>query len=135
MKTTILVLLGWCLSLLSAVSERPALVIVLVIDGLRPDSITPAVMPNLNRLKTAGVWYTHSHSVFPTVTRVNATSIFTGTLPSHHGIASNSVYPPAISKGVLSNGDDRNLLPLGEANGGRVVGPKSLLGAAIWHHG
>ena len=125
MKTTILVLLG-CLSLLSAESERPALVIVLVIDGLRPDSITPAVMPNLDRLKTAGVWYTHSHSVFPTVTRVNATSISTGMLPSHHGIASNSVYLPAISKGVLSNGDYRNLLRLGEANGGRVVGPKSL---------
>ena len=125
MKTTILVLLG-CLSLLAAVSERPALVIVLVIDGLRPDSITPAVMPNLDRLKTAGVWYTHSHSVFPTVTRVNATSISTGMLPSRHGIASNSVYLPAISKGVLSNGDYRNLLSLGEANGGRVVEPKSL---------
>jgi hypothetical protein len=125
MKTTILFLLA-CLSLLAAVSEGPALVIVLVIDGLRPDSITPATMPQLDRLKTAGVWYTHSHSVFPTVTRVNATSISTGMLPSHHGIASNSVYLPAISKGVLSNGDYRNLLSLGQANDGRVVGPKSL---------
>ena len=117
MKTTILFFLA-CLSLLAAVSERPALLIVLVIDGLRPDSITPAVMPNLDRLKGAGVWYTHSHSVFPTVTRVNTTSISTGTLPSRHGIASNSVYLPAISKSVLSNGDYRNLLSLGEANGG-----------------
>src|SRR5215469_9078778 len=124
MKTTILFFLG-CLSLL-AVSERPALLIVLVIDGLRPDSITPAVMPNLDRLKGAGVWYTHSHSVFPTVTRVNTATISTGTLPSRHGIASNSVYLPAISKSVLSNGDYRNLLSLGQANGGRVVGPKSL---------
>src|SRR4051794_7485201 len=125
MKTTILFLLG-CLSLLGATSERPALVIVLVIDGLRPDSITQATMPHLDGLKTAGVWYTQSHSVFPTVTRVNATTISTGTLPSHHGITSNSVYLPAISKGVLSNGDYRNLLSLGQANGGRVVGPKSL---------
>ena len=53
MKTTILLLLA-CLSLLAAVSERPAL-IVLVIDGLRPDPITPAVIPNLDRLKRAGV--------------------------------------------------------------------------------
>ena len=125
MKTTILSFLG-CVSLLAAVSERPALLIVLVIDGLRPDSITPEVMPNLDRLKGAGVWYTHSHSVFPTVTRVNTASISTGMLPSRHGIASNSVYLPAISKSVLSNGDYRNLLSLGEANGGRVVGPKSL---------
>ena len=124
MKTTILLLLT-CLSLPAAV-ERPALVIVLVIDGLRPDSITPATMPNLDRLRTAGVWYTHSHSVFPTVTRVNATSISTGMLPSHHRIVSNSLYLPAISKVVLSNGDYRNLLRLGEANGGRMVGPKSL---------
>ena len=55
MKTTILFLLG-CLSLLAAVRERPALVIVLVIDGLRTDSITEATMPQLDRLKTAGVW-------------------------------------------------------------------------------
>jgi predicted AlkP superfamily pyrophosphatase or phosphodiesterase len=53
-------------------------------------------MPNLDRLKSAGVWYTHSHSVSPTVTRVNSASISTGTLPSHHGIASNSMYLPAI---------------------------------------
>jgi predicted AlkP superfamily pyrophosphatase or phosphodiesterase len=125
MKTTILFLLG-CLSLRAAVSERPTLVIVLVIDGLRPDSITPATMPVLDRLKSGGVWYTHSHSVFPTVTRVNTTSISTGMLPSHHGIASNSVYLPAISKKVLSNGDYRNLLSLGQANGGRVVAPKTL---------
>ena len=124
MKTTILLLLA-SFSLL-AQTQRPALVIVLVIDGLRPDSITPAVTPNLDRLKTAGVWYTHAHSVFPTVTRVNATSISTGMLPSRHGIASNSVYLPAISKSVLTNGDYRNLLSLGQANGGRVVAPKSL---------
>jgi predicted AlkP superfamily pyrophosphatase or phosphodiesterase len=125
MKTTILFLLA-CLSLLAAVKERPTLVLVLVIDGLRPDSITPATMPQLDRLKTAGVWYSRSHSVFPTVTRVNATSISTGTLPSHHGIASNSLYLPTISNRMLSNGDYRNLLSLGQANGGRVVVPKSL---------
>lgn len=125
MKTAIAALLV-CLSLLAANGERPALIIVLVIDGLRPDSITPGVMPNLDHMRTTGVWYTHSHSVFPTVTRVNATSITTGTLPTHHGIASNSIYLPAISKRVLSNGDYRNLMKLGEANGGRVVGPKSL---------
>ncbi len=136
MKTTILFLLG-LLSLPSAAIERPALVIVLVIDGLRPDSVVPQVMPNLHRLKTAGVWYTRSHSVFPTVTRVNTASISTGTLPARHGIASNSVYLPTISKGVLSNGDYRNLLSWGQANGGRVVGPKSLheyLQAASIHY-
>src|SRR4051812_16871405 len=102
-----LLLLFTCLSLAApfAVAQpagRPALVIVLVIDGLRPDSVTPALTPNLNRLKTGGVWYTRSHSVFPTVTRVNATSITTGTLPARHRIVSNSFYVPAISDRVLT---------------------------------
>ena len=70
---------------------------ILVIDGLRPDSITPDVMPNLDRLRKRGVWYSQSHSVYPTVTRVNASSIVTGTLPDQHGIVGNSLYVPAIS--------------------------------------
>src|SRR5262249_32045577 len=87
MKKRIVQLL-FCLSFTMSIAaqDRPALVIVLVIDGLRPDSITPSVSPNLDRLKTKGVWYTQSHSVFPTVTRVNAASISTDTLPSRHGI-------------------------------------------------
>src|SRR6266487_3934615 len=105
MKIPILFLLN-CLSLAvpfaaARAQDRPALV-VLIIDGLRPDSITPGVMPNLDRLKTTGVWYTQSHSVFPTVTRVNAASIATGTLPSRHGIVSNALYLPTISSATLN---------------------------------
>lgn len=130
MKISVLFLLN-CLSLAvpfpaARAQDRPALVVVLIIDGLRPDSITPGVMPNLDRLKTTGVWYTQSHSIFPTVTRVNAASISTGTLPSRHGIVSNALYLPAVSSATLNNGDYRNLLSLGKLNGGRVVEPKSL---------
>jgi arylsulfatase A-like enzyme len=115
-----------CLGAASAPPSRPKMIVILVIDGLRPESITKQVTPNLNRLKLSGVWYTQAHSVFPTVTRVNTASISTGTLPSQHGIVSNALYLPAISKTVLSNGDYRNLLKLGELNGGRLVEPKSL---------
>src|SRR5688500_6314052 len=94
-----------CLAPAPGAWERLALVIVLVIDGLRPESITKDTTPNLNRLKTRGVWYTQAHSVFPTVTRVNTASISTGTLPSRHGIVSNAVYLPTLSSTVLSNGD------------------------------
>ena len=125
LKTPFLAFLA-CLLLSAGLSARPGLVIVLVVDGLRPDSVTPETMPHLHRLKTEGVWYRNAHSVFPTVTRVNATSISTGMLPSHHGIVSNALYLPESSAEVLSNGDYRNLLKLGEANGGRMVGPKSL---------
>jgi len=106
--------------------QRPALTIVLVIDGLRPDSITPEIMPNLDRMKKTGAWYTHSHSVFPTVTRVNTASISTGTLPSRHGIVSNQLYLPAVSSKLLNDGDYESLLSLAKVNDGRVVGPKTL---------
>lgn len=125
-NNTVLILLTCLSSAMPLSATKPALVIVLVIDGLRPDSITDEATPNLERLKKAGVWYTQSHSVFPTVTRVNTASISTGTLPAQHGIASNALYLPAVSGKPLSNGDYRNLLTLGKLNGGRVVAPKSL---------
>ncbi|HWE48564.1 MAG TPA: alkaline phosphatase family protein [Bryobacteraceae bacterium] len=106
--------------------ERPALTSVLVIDGLRPDSITPEIMPHLDRLKNTGVWYAHSHSVFPTVTRVNTASISTGTLPSRHGIVSNQLYLPTVSNKLLNDADYQSLLSLAKLNDGRVVGPKTL---------
>src|SRR5689334_18153178 len=95
--------------------------IVLVIDGLRPDSITPEVAPNLIRLKTEGINYNHSHSVYPTVTRVNATSISTGALPSEHGIHGNSLHVPKVSPRLLNTAEYLSLLKLGELNGGRVT--------------
>jgi arylsulfatase A-like enzyme len=112
--------------LAAAPPRRPALTIVLVIDGLRPDSITPEIMPRLDRMKKTGVWYTHSHSVFPTVTRVNTASISTGTLPSRHGIVSNQLYLPAVSNKLLNDADYESLLSLAKVNDGRVVGPKTL---------
>ena len=56
--------------------ERATLQMLFVIDGLRPDSITAGQTPNLHRLRTEGVTFDNSHSVFPTVTRVNSASSF-----------------------------------------------------------
>ena len=66
------------------------------------DSITSEVAPNLTRLKNKGISYNHAHSVYPTVTRVNATSISTGALPSQHGIHGNSLYVPRLSPRLLN---------------------------------
>ena len=46
--------------------------LVIVVDGLRPDYVTPEVMPRLSGLGRRGIVFTAHHSVFPTVTRVNA---------------------------------------------------------------
>ena len=52
--------------------------LVIVVDGLRPDFITPDVMPRLTGLGRRGVVFNAHHSVFPTNTRVNAASFVTG---------------------------------------------------------
>ena len=99
-----------------------ALNLVFVMDGLRPDSITPADTPNLHRLRSEGVWFENGHSVFPTVTRVNSPSLVTGTYPARHGIMGNSIYVPAVDPlRAFTNDDYRRLLKLDEATSGRMV--------------
>ena len=64
-------------------------VVVFVFDGLQLSQVTPDLMPNLSAFAAAGVRFTNHHSVFPTVTRVNAASITTGCYPGRHGLAGN----------------------------------------------
>src|SRR5215470_14896195 len=93
--------------------------LVLVMDGLRPDSITAEDTPNLFRLRNEGVNFVNSHSVFPTVTRVNATAIGTGVYPSRNGVFGNSLYVRAVDPNhSFGNDDHRNLLKLDQVTNG-----------------
>src|SRR5262245_7856121 len=65
----------------SAQPSQPHNVIIFVADGLRYGSVEPGNMPNMTRLKSEGVDFTNSHSLYPTITTVNASAIATG-----HGI-------------------------------------------------
>jgi arylsulfatase A-like enzyme len=98
------------------------LVIVFVVDGLRPDSITPEDTPTLHRLRAEGVAFADSHAVFPTVTRVNAAALSTGAQPGTSGLLGNRLYVPAIDPTrAVDTGDYRNLLALHRATGGRLL--------------
>ena len=111
----------------SASAGRATLNLVLVLDGLRPDAITPEETPNLWRLRREGVNFPNSHAVFPTVTRVNATAVSTGTYPDRNGILGNRIYVRAVDPNVaFVNDDHRNLLRLDEVTGGGMVLVKSL---------
>ncbi len=68
--------------------------LVIVVDGLRPDYVTPEVMPRLTALGQRGIVFNAHHSVFPTVTRVNASSFVTGVYPEAHGLMGNTIYVP-----------------------------------------
>ena len=89
----------------------PARHLLLVLDGLRPDYVIPSLMPALHALGQQGVVMTRHHAVYPTVTRVNASSISTGAYPEVHGLLGNAVFFPGVDSGrFLSTGDRENLL-------------------------
>src|SRR5438067_85554 len=103
-------------------SLPPRLVMVLVVDGRRPDAITADETPTLWRLRSEGVAFTDSHSVFPTVTRVNAATLVTGAQPATHGIVGNEMYVPAVEPSrAFSTQDYRRLVRLDEASGRRLL--------------
>jgi predicted AlkP superfamily pyrophosphatase or phosphodiesterase len=109
-----------------ASAGKATLNLVFVVDGLRPDSITAEETPNLFRLRNEGVNFLNGHSVFPTVTRVNATAIGSGAYPERNGILGNRIYIPAVDPNhAFVNDDHRNLLRI-EATGGSIVLVKGL---------
>jgi arylsulfatase A-like enzyme len=79
--------------------------LVIVIDSLRPDYVTPELMPRLHAFGEAGVVAEAHHSVFPTVTRVNSASIATGTYPRAHGLMHNTIYLPEASPKAIDTGE------------------------------
>lgn len=81
-------------------------VIIFVWDGLRPDSVTSALTPNLAKLQNQkGVHFEDHHSVYPTFTMMNAAAFATGSYPGHHGFFGNTEYQPGV-KGKNAKGVD-----------------------------
>ena len=68
-----------------------ASVLIAVFDGLQPAQVIPELMPNLSSLAASGVIFTNHHPVYPSVTRVNVSSVVTGRNPGGHGLAGNSL--------------------------------------------
>ncbi|OJY86187.1 MAG: alkaline phosphatase family protein [Sphingobacteriales bacterium 44-15] len=109
-----------------AVTGKPRTLIVFF-DGLRPDYITPRYMPNLYRLRNEGCLGKEHHSVYPTMTRVNASSYSTGAYPAEHGIMSNEVYFPDIDRAhSLNTAGAEALDRISSARQGQLLTAKSL---------
>ncbi|MBC7509251.1 MAG: alkaline phosphatase family protein [Ferruginibacter sp.] len=101
--------------------------LIIFFDGLRPDYITEETMPNLYAFKKQHAYGTQHHSVFPTVTRVNASSYSTGSYPGTHGLMGNTVYFPEVdaTKG-LNTGDVEDLNKINKATNGHLLTCTSL---------
>jgi predicted AlkP superfamily pyrophosphatase or phosphodiesterase len=119
----ILTLLAAALVLMA--QARPSIInrqLLVVLDGLRPDYVRPDIMPNLYALGQRGVVFQNHHSVYPTVTRVNASSIATGAYPATHGLLGNSVFFPAVDPNrFLDTSDRANLLKIDASEKGRLL--------------
>ena len=99
---------------------------LILIDGLRPDQITAAKMPNLFAMQQTAVVFDAHHSVFPTVTRVNASTISTGTYPDEHDILSNLLYMPDVSAKPLTTGESGNLILRAASHNDHILAKPSL---------
>lgn len=96
MKTILTCLLLTLLTALSCYPQQSKHVIIISIDGFRPDFYQDSSwgMVNLRQLKEQGVSAKSVNSRFPTVTFVNHTTIITGEVPADHGILYNAPFAP-----------------------------------------
>jgi len=67
-------------------------VIIFVADGLRNTSVSETDTPTMFRIRTEGVYFRNSYSLFPTFTMANASAIATGHYLGDTGNFSNVIY-------------------------------------------
>lgn len=91
-------------------SLAPTRTIVMVWDGLRPDSVNATNTPNLYALRQSGVNFTDNHSTYPTFTMMNGSSFATGSFPKTSGFYGNTFWTPPQGAG--------NTIPAGTSAGG-----------------
>ncbi len=87
----------------SSAAERP-LVILVSIDGFRPDYLARDETPVLSRLAAEGATGPMEPS-FPSKTFPNHYTIVTGLRPDHHGIVNNNMVDPTIPGVAFSLGN------------------------------
>lgn len=68
-------------------------VLIVSIDGLRPDAIDYAPMPTLQGLMKIGAYSLTAQTIFPSSTLPSHTSMLTGLCPSAHGVTWNEYLP------------------------------------------
>src|SRR5437764_12991734 len=89
---------------IAATRSEGRIVVLMVWDGLRPDLVDQRDTPNLFALAREGSSFKHHHSIFPTLTMVNAAGLATGGFPDDAGIFGDSMYlEPALGSDPVSS--------------------------------
>lgn len=101
--------------------------LILGLDGLRMDMVTPELTPNLLRLASRGVFFKQHHAEFPTATRVNVASLVTGAHSGTHGVVNNSIFDPGIAADKPVDLGKFDVVEAADAHyGGNLFGTPSL---------
>src|SRR5689334_18756368 len=92
-------LLGLALCLSASAQRNTATVVLISIDGLKPDYVLEAdkhglKLPNLRRFVGEGAYATAVTGVTPTVTYPSHVTLVTGVSPAKHGIFANTPFDP-----------------------------------------
>lgn len=102
-------------------------ILLIGLDGFRPEMMSQELTPNLQALADAGVHFTNHRCVFPSETYVNTVSILTGQPPGRHGIIANSFFDPAVSQSEPWIGNRAEMIEAGmTAYGGRLIDAPTL---------
>jgi hypothetical protein len=118
-----------------AVEAVPHNVIIFVADGLRSRVVTPERAPALASVRREGVDFRNSHSLYPTITTPNASTIATGHLLGDTGNFGNSLFvafatPSAAGSPTPPLENDAVLSDMNEHFGGNYLDEESVLAAA-----
>jgi hypothetical protein len=119
----------------TAAPKTPHNVILFIPDGLRASIVDATTAPEMNAIKTHGVSFVNSHSIFPTFTTANASAMATG-----HGLGDSGDFSNTIYAGFRVNAAGRSQTPFLESDtvlqemakhfGGNYLNEETILAAA-----
>ena len=97
-------------------------VLVIAADGLRPDMVDPRIMPTYARLAAGGVRFADHHASYPPHTRVQVSTLATGTTPGRHGIVANVMrVPGANGSGIVDTSNWDHIQGLDRLTNGHAI--------------
>lgn len=98
-------------------------VLILSLDGFRPDAIVAAPMPNLQALMGNSAYSLNAQTIYPSITLPSHASMLSGLCPSKHGVDWNDYIP---AKGYARGTDLFDLAHAAGLETDMVVGKEKL---------
>lgn len=103
-------------------SREQRRVLIIGADGLRPDLLDSHLMPTVVKLATAGVRCWDHHAAYPTHTRVNISTLASGSIPGRHGIIANTMVIPHITDDhIIDTSNYQHINSLERASDGGAI--------------